>query len=85
MSGANSTIKDDNGDNVLFMALENQIWDEQSFIVLWNQIKLIAFVDVDFIGKHGHNMLHIATRREWNEFLNILMSEKVKISLLALF
>lgn len=77
-NGADPTIKNDNGDAVLFIAMENKLWDEKSYITLWNRIKNVSFVDVDFTSKNGRNMIHAAVRREWNEMLNILITEKVR-------
>lgn len=79
-NGADSTAKNDNGYNALFLALENKIWDEKSFIKLWNHIKHTAFIDVDFMGKDGRNVLHTTIRREWVNVLKILIVEKVNVN-----
>ncbi|KAF5272143.1 hypothetical protein FQA39_LY01225 [Lamprigera yunnana] len=71
---------DGNGCNTLLLALENKIWDEKSFLKLWNHIRHYAYIDVDFMGKNGRNILHTTIRREWVEVLKLLISEKVNVN-----
>nr|XP_974847.2 PREDICTED: uncharacterized protein LOC663720 isoform X2 [Tribolium castaneum] len=75
-NGADPTIKTDSGDNVLILALEHKLWDEQSMINLWKAVKKVSFIDVNFTSKNGHNMLHMCVRREWEQLLKLLLNEK---------
>ena len=76
-NGADPTIKTDSGDTVLILALEHKLWDEQSMITLWKSVKRVSFIDVNFTNKNGHNMLHMCVRRDWEELLKLLLTEKV--------
>jgi ankyrin repeat protein len=76
-NGADPTIKTDSGDNVLILALEHKLWDEQSMINLWKAVKRVSFIDVNFTNKNGHNMLHMCVRRDWEDLLKLLLTEKV--------
>ncbi|XP_044260076.1 uncharacterized protein LOC123008358 isoform X2 [Tribolium madens] len=78
-NGADPTIKTDSGDNVLILALEHKLWDEQSMINLWKSVKKISFIDVNFTNKNGHNMLHMCVRRDWEQLLKLLLTEKPDI------
>ncbi|XP_063921986.1 uncharacterized protein LOC135136562 isoform X3 [Zophobas morio] len=78
-NGADPTIKTDSGDNVLILALEHKLWDEQSMINLWKSVKRVSFIDVNFTNKNGHNMLHMCVRRDWEELLKLLLTEKPNI------
>lgn len=76
-NGADPTIKTDSGDNVLIQALEHKLLDEHSIINLWKKVKKVSFIDVNFTNKNGHNMLHMCVRRDWEQVLKILLTEKV--------
>lgn len=78
MHGADPYIKNENQiDHIVSIALETKIWDEQSLILLWKNVKCYSHIDVNFINKNGHSMLHMAVRRQWINFIEILMSENV--------
>lgn len=78
-NGADPTIKIDNGDNLLVIALENKLWDEEGVINLWKTIKKISFIDVNFTSKSGHSMLHMCVRRDWDKLLKLFVNEKVRM------
>lgn len=83
-NGADPNIKTDSGDNILTLALEHKLWDEESIIKLWNSFKRICCTDINSTNKNGHNILHMCVRRDWENFLKILLSEKVLKDLLMI-
>ncbi|XP_022915943.2 uncharacterized protein [Onthophagus taurus] len=82
VNGADATTKASNGDHVLFVALDNKIWDEQSFIFLWNNINNTTIVDSNIINRNGNSMLHMAVRREWTLFINILIERGANVDII---
>ncbi|CAH0555981.1 unnamed protein product [Brassicogethes aeneus] len=79
--GADAKIKTDNGDNILMIALENKNWEEDDFIKLNNIIKTSTNVDVNYTSKNGHNLLHIAVRRDWEDYIKLLIKENVNVNI----
>lgn len=77
-NNADPTIKTESGDTALILALENKIWEEKSMISFWENVRAVSFVDVNFANRNGHNILHMCVRRDWSNFLKMLLLEKVK-------
>ncbi|XP_017777099.1 PREDICTED: uncharacterized protein LOC108563053 [Nicrophorus vespilloides] len=73
-NNADTSIKPSNGDGILFMALGNSMWTEDSFLLLWNSFKNLGQIDVNATNKNGLSIMHLAIRREWNVLLDILLS-----------
>lgn len=78
-NGADPTIKVDNGENIVIIALEHKLWDESTFLHFWELVSKVSSVDVNATNKNGHTILHIAVRREWEKFIEKLLSEKVSV------
>ncbi|XP_031349302.1 uncharacterized protein LOC116175370 isoform X1 [Photinus pyralis] len=73
--------KNNNGCGILLMAVENK-WDEPDLTKLWNDIKH-TLGSADFTGNDCNRLLHRAVENNWNGFVNILISEKVNVNVLA--
>lgn len=61
------------------MALETKIWDETSLINLWNLVRENSAIEINSLNRNGHSMLHMAVRREWLLFIEMLMAYNVYI------
>lgn len=81
LNGADPSLEDQNGNNVLFQALEDASWDETSFLVLLDSIKNTKRLDVDRTNKTGTSLMHLAVKREWVQAVIVLVEEKAGFQL----
>lgn len=83
--GADCSLEDQNGNCVLFQALEEPSWEETTFLNLWEVVKDAKTLDIDRTNKNGTTLLYLAVKREWTQAVIVLVGKKViaskKISL----
>lgn len=76
--GADSSIEDENGNNILFQVLEDCAWSEIAFLTLWDSIlKTTKRIDLNHTNKLGTTLMHLAVKREWVQAVIVLVEEKV--------
>lgn len=76
---ADVSITDNNGDHVLFMAINCAIWDENTFMDFWNKTRKIHDININYVNKNNFTLLHFAVKRQWKTLVEILIDKKVFI------
>ncbi|XP_076253408.1 uncharacterized protein LOC143191856 isoform X2 [Rhynchophorus ferrugineus] len=80
-NGADPTAGVANGENTVIIALEHKLWDEPTFLAFWEKLERFSSIDANCTNKNGHTILHIAVRREWEVFINKLLTKNVDIDI----
>lgn len=75
--GADHLLEDQNGNNILFQALEDPAWEEAAFLNLWELLKHQNTLNIDYTNKTGTSLLHLAVKREWIQVIVVLIERKV--------
>lgn len=69
---------DNDRTDVIFTALGSEIWDEVSFVRLWNNVfKTEMDVNAKDQNAHGNSILHMAVKRGWLHFVEMLLEREV--------
>ncbi|XP_050310661.1 uncharacterized protein LOC126746447 isoform X2 [Anthonomus grandis grandis] len=79
--GADPNIKIENNENLIIIALEHKLWEENTFIEFWDRVLKVSEIDVNATNKNGHTILHIAVRRQWEKFIEKLLEKKVNLDI----
>lgn len=80
-NGADPALHDQNGNNILFQALEDPTWEETQFLKLWDLItRNTKTFNVDHTNKTESTLLHLAVKREWTQVVINLVGKKVAIT-----
>ncbi|KAL1490950.1 hypothetical protein ABEB36_011618 [Hypothenemus hampei] len=74
-------VRSENGDHIVFNALEQKLWDEDSFLDLWPLFLTDVSFDLNASNKHGHTILHVAVRKEWEKFTKALLNANVNVNI----
>lgn len=78
--GADPTIKSEDGDEILFIALNGR-WNESSFIKLWRSLSNCSSFVPLVRNKAGQSVLHLAVAKEWKNFIILMIeTEHVRLS-----
>lgn len=76
-NGADCSLEDQDGNCVLFQALEDPSWEETTFLSLWEVVKDAKTLDIDRTNKNGTTLLYLAVKREWTQAVIVLVGKKV--------
>lgn len=77
LNGADPDDANTNGDHIIFTAMDSKIWDEPAFIYLWKNLSSVRTVNINLLNKNGNSMLHMAVRRDWLSFIDIILVQGV--------
>lgn len=78
LNGADPHAQNEFGENILFMALRNNLWDAEDFLRLWHTYRITPGADCSCKSRDGRSLLHVAIAKSWKRFVDILvLNEKV--------
>lgn len=79
LNGADPHVQNENGDNILFMALRNSLWDAEDFLRLWHTYRITPDADCNCKSRDGQSLVHMAITKNWKHLVDILLfNEKVR-------
>lgn len=79
VNGADPSISNDSGDNALIIALEHKLWDERDFIKIFASVIARNKSIINCTNRNNGNcLLHLAVKRDWDVFVNMLIKAKVQ-------
>ncbi|XP_054287790.1 uncharacterized protein LOC129003516 [Macrosteles quadrilineatus] len=77
--GADISLVDGEGNNVMLLAAINPSWDQDSFSGLWHSVRDHPRLRPDHANKAGYRLIHYITRRQWKGMLEQLIGISIDL------